>query len=124
MNEAEVTANPNVMDYLSFFIMFAAYALFILWYAVVLFWNRKTIHCVDLLTNRQDKISRVALAQLSGIIIASWLPIHMAVTGDLNATVVFACLSYLAAIEAYNKWLAHKEGAGKNAQPTQSAQQP
>jgi len=98
------------MNYGSFFIMFAVYVLFILWYAFVLFRNRKTVHCVDLVTNRQDKVSRVALAQLSGIIIASWIPIHMAITDKLDAAVFGICLSYLAVIEGFNKWLAHKEG--------------
>ena len=101
------------MNYGSFFLMFFVYALFIVWYAWVLFANRKIVHCVDLVTNRQGIVSRVALAQLSGIIIASWVPIHIAITDRLDVGILGVCLSYLAIVEGFNKWFAHKEGASK-----------
>lgn len=107
--EAVASTLQEDMTYGSFFIMFIVYGLFLLWYAVVLFTHRKTVKCVDLITNRQDKVSRVALAQLSGIIIASWIPIHMAVTDRLDAAVFGVCLGYLAVVEGFNKWIAHKE---------------
>lgn len=111
--ETIVSTLQEDMTYGSFFIMFIVYALFLVWYAFVLWSNRKTIKCVDLITNRQDKVSRVALAQLSGIIIASWIPIHMAVTDRLDAAVFGVCLSYLAIVEGFNKWIAHKESQPK-----------
>ena len=105
------------MNYGSFFLMFIVYAVFLLWYSFVLWRNRDKIHCVDLVTNRQNKISRVALAQLSGIIIASWVPIHMAITDRLDAGVFGICLSYLAIVEGFSKWIAHKESK-KSPDPT------
>ena len=75
------------------------------------------MHCGDLVTNRQDKVSRVALAQLSGIIIASWLPIHIAVTDRLDVGILGVCLGYLAVVEGFNKYFAHKETTKTNGEP-------
>ena len=108
-----MTTGTEAIDYLSFFVMMVVYCMFFAWYAFVLFSNRKTIHCVDLITDRSGKVSRTALLNLSGLIVASWTPIHMAITGKIDPTVFGPCLTYLAGVELFSKWLAHKEGATK-----------
>lgn len=94
-------------------VVLVAYVILFLWFIGILWKNRRTINCADLVTNRHGKLSRVALAQLSGVIVASWLPIHMAITDKIDSMVLLACLSYLGAVEGYSKWLAHKEGQSK-----------
>lgn len=92
-----------------------AYALLAIWVAFILVKNRGRIDCADLVTNRQGKLSRVALAQLSGVVVASWIPIHMASAQNekLDYAVLAVCLAYLAAVEGFSKWLAHKEKGGQ-----------
>ena len=98
------------VEFLSFYLMVVVYALFFLWYSWVLFRYRKEIHCKDLITSRNGKVSQTALARLSGLIVASWLTIHMAITDLLDSGIGWACLTYLAGVELYSKWLSHKEG--------------
>jgi len=98
------------IEFASFYLLVAVYVLFLLWYAFVLFCNRKTLHCSDLITGRSGKVDRIALGNLSGTIIASFIPVHMAVTGKIDSSVFWGCLFYLAGVELFSKYLAHKEG--------------
>jgi len=98
------------VEFLSFYLLVVVYLLFFLWYGFVLFTHRKTLNCSDLITGRSGKVDRIALGNLSGTIIASFIPVHMAITGKIDATVFWGCLIYLAGIELFSKYLAHKEG--------------
>lgn len=105
----------NLKAYFPYLSVLLAYLAFFAWLVFILWKKRNVLHCEDLITNRQGKVSRVALAQLSGVLIASWVPIHMAINASTDATILGVCLAYLAAIETFSKWIAHKEDVAKQA---------
>lgn len=104
----------NIKEYFPYLSVLLAYCLFFAWIVFILWRKRNVLHCEDLITNRHGKVSRVAIAQLSGVLIASWVPIHLAINGATSEGVLAVCLAYLAAIEGFSKWLAHKEEVSKN----------
>jgi hypothetical protein len=110
----------HVKSYFPYLSVLLAYCVFFSWLVFILWRKRGVLHCEDLITNRNGKVSRVALAQLSGVLIASWIPIHMAINASTDATILGVCLAYLAAIEGFSKWLAHKEEVAKITPPEPS----
>ena len=110
----------NMKEYFPYLSVLIAYCLFFAWIIFILWRKRGTLHCEDLITNRQGKVSRVALAQLSGVLVASWIPIHLAINGKTEADTIAVCLAYLALVEGFSKWLAHKEEVTKSAPSAES----
>ena len=110
----------SVKAYFPYLSVLVAYCLFFAWLVFILWTKRGVLHCEDLITNRQGKVSRVAIAQISGVLIATWVPIHMAINGATDSTILGVCLTYLAAIEGFSKWLAHKEETAKSNPPAES----
>ena len=110
----------NLQAYFPYLSVLLAYLAFFSWLVFILWRKRGVLHCEDLITNRHGKVSRVALAQLSGVLIASWVPIHMAINAATSEGVLAVCLAYLAAIEGFSKWLAHKEEVAKSSPPSES----
>lgn len=73
-------------------------------------WSRRgSIDCIDLITSPDGRISRTAIGQLCGIIVAIWSPVYMSVTGNLDSTVLAVCLAYLGLVEGYAKYLRFKQ---------------
>lgn len=82
-------------------------------------WTRRgSIDCLDLITSPDGRISRTAIGQLSGILVAIWSPVYMSVNGNLDSTVLAVCLAYLGLVEGYAKYLRFKQdgNASKNAE--------
>ena len=78
--------------------------------------NREKVSCLDLITSpakdgkEHGRLSRTAIGQVLGIIVAAWAPVYTTMHGTLDVTVLGVCLSYLGLVEGYSKWLRYKYG--------------
>lgn len=82
---------------------------------VMLFVERKTLKCSDLITSPDGRLSRTAIGQACGIVIATWAPAYTTVQGHLDAMVLTICLTYLGGVEGYAKYLRWKDAQNQRA---------
>lgn len=78
-----------------------------------IFVRRSTLHCTDLITSPDGRLSRTAIGQTFGIIVAVWAPVITTLQGKLDSTVLMVCLAYLALVEGYSKYLRWKSDQPK-----------
>ena len=93
-------------------VMVAALATMFTLLALGLFAKRKSIDCMDLFTDRGGKLSRTAVGQVMGVIIAAWAPVYTTLHGKLEVEVLMVSLAYLGLVEGYAKWLRYKADTG------------
>lgn len=74
----------------------------------VLFVHRGKVNCLDLLTSPDGRLSRTAIGQTLGVVVAVWAPVYTTIDGKLDATVMGISLAYLGGVEAYAKYLRWK----------------
>lgn len=71
--------------------------------------QRGKLRCTDLITGRDGMLSRTAIGQTCGILIAVWTPVYsVTYKGTVEADVLALCLTYLAVVEGYAKYLRWK----------------
>tara|TARA_R110000868_G_scaffold283445_1_gene543885 strand:- start:140 stop:457 length:318 start_codon:yes stop_codon:yes gene_type:complete len=84
----------------------------LLWY--VMWMNRKTSNCLDLITSASGRYSIEKIGQCFGIMVAVTAPIYPTIHGEKpDAAVLAISLAYLGSIEAYRKYLVAKDGSKK-----------
>ncbi len=74
----------------------------------VMFIHRGQISCLDLFTSPDGRLSRTAIGQTLGVVVAVWAPVYTTIDGKLDATVMGISLAYLGGVEAYAKYLRWK----------------
>lgn len=79
----------------------------------VMWTHRDRLDCVDLITSPDGRLSRTAIGQVSGTLVAIWTPVYMSAKGTLDPVVLGLCLAYLGGVEAYAKYLRWKSDQGK-----------
>lgn len=75
---------------------------------VAIFSKRGTLHCTDLITSPDGRLSRTAIGQTLGILVAVWAPAYSTVQDKLDPVVLGISLSYLGLVEGYAKYLRWK----------------
>lgn len=75
--------------------------------------RRRSIDCMDLITSPDGKLSRTAIGQSFGILVAVWAPIYTTLQGKLDGTVFATSLAYLGLVEGYAKYLRYKNDQAK-----------
>lgn len=80
---------------------------------VAIFSKRGTIHCTDLITSPDGRLSRTAIGQTLGILVAVWAPVYTTVQEKLDPVVLGISLSYLGLVEGYAKYLRWKADQAK-----------
>jgi hypothetical protein len=84
----------------------------LLWF--VMFMNRTSANCLDLITSPSGRYSLEKIGQCFGIMVAVTAPIYPTLHGEKpDAVILGIALAYLGSIEAYSKYLRIKEGAKK-----------
>lgn len=91
---------PNLMS-------FIVGGVFVLLFAM-LWSNRNHLDCTDLITSKDGRLSRTAIGQTFGIIVAIWAPVYTTMEGKLEAEVLMISLAYLGLVEGYSKYLRWK----------------
>ena len=82
---------------------------------LAILWSRRgTLDCVDLITSPDGRLSRTAIGQTLGIIVAIWAPVYTTVVGKIEAEVLAISLAYLGLVEGYAKYLRAKADMSKN----------
>lgn len=75
-------------------------------------WSRRgQVDCIDLITSPDGRLSRTAIGQSFGILVAIWAPVWTTLDGKLQPEVLFISLSYLGLVEGYAKWLRARYGS-------------
>jgi hypothetical protein len=79
-------------------------------------WTRRgSLDCVDIITSPDGRLSRTAIGQTFGIVVAIWSPVYTTLDGKLQAEVLAISLAYLGFVEGYAKYLRFKQDmAGKS----------
>jgi hypothetical protein len=78
----------------------------------VLMWTRrKTLDCTDLITSPNGRMSRSAIGQCGGIVVAIWAPVFTTLQGQLDSTVLGVCLTYLGGVGMFTTYMRAKLGA-------------
>jgi hypothetical protein len=103
---------PNLMS-------FIVGGVFVLLF-VMLWSNRHSLDCTDLITNKDGKLSRTAIGQTFGIIVAIWAPVYTTMEGKLEAEVLAISLAYLGLVEGYSKYLRWKSDQGQRQDPAEA----
>lgn len=79
----------------------------------VMWTHRGRIDCVDLITSPDGRLSRTAIGQVAGTLVAIWTPVYLSVTEKLDPMMLGICLAYLGGVEAYAKYLRWKSDLEK-----------
>lgn len=69
---------------------------------------RERVDCMDLFTSPSGRLSRTAMGQTGGIIVAIWAPVFTTLQDKLDPTVLAVSLAYLGTVEGYAKYLRFK----------------
>lgn len=89
---------------------------------LAILWSRRgQLDCVDLITSPDGRLSRTAIGQTLGIIVAIWAPVYTTVVGKLEPEVLAISLAYLGLVEGYAKYLRARHGpsgANGNGKPS------
>lgn len=80
---------------------------------IAIFSKRGTLHCTDLITSPDGRLSRTAIGQTLGILVAVWAPAYTTVQDKLDPMVLGISLGYLGLVEGYAKYLRWKADQGK-----------
>lgn len=80
---------------------------------IMLYARRGELDCIDLITARGkdgvNRLSRTAIGQFMGIIVAVWAPVYTTLDGKLDGAVLMGSLAYLGGVEAYSTYLRWKD---------------
>jgi hypothetical protein len=83
----------------------------------VMFAHKDRVSCLDLFTSPDGRLSRTAIGQTLGVVVAVWAPVYTTIDGKLDATVMGISLAYLGGVEAYAKYLRWKSDLMKKDHP-------
>ena len=67
--------------------------------------RRKTLDCTDLITAPNGRMSRTAIGQCGGIVVAIWAPVFTTYQGHLDSGVLAVSLTYLGAVGAFTTYM-------------------
>ena len=82
---------------------------------LAIMWSRRgQIDCLDLITSPDGRLSRTAIGQTFGILVAIWAPVYTTISGKLEPEVLAIALAYLGLVEGYAKYLRAKFGPSSN----------
>lgn len=81
--------------------------------AIIVLIQRRRLSCADLITSPDGRLSRTAIGQTCGIVVATWAPAYTAIEGKLDSTVLLVCLGYLGGVEGYAKYLRWKDAQNR-----------
>jgi len=82
----------------------------------VMFAHRDKLDCIDLITSPDGRLSRTAIGQVAGTLVAIWTPVYLSVKGNVDSVTLGICLAYLGGVEAYAKYLRWKSDQMKGGQ--------
>ena len=74
-----------------------------------LMWTRrKTLDCTDLITAPNGRMSRSAIGQCGGIVVAIWAPVFTTYQGQLDSGVLAVSLTYLGGVGMFTTYMRSK----------------
>lgn len=84
-----------------------------------LMWARRDrLDCTDLITAPNGRMSRTAIGQCGGIVVAIWAPVFTTYQGSLDSGVLAVSLTYLGAVGAFTTYMRSKgENTPKQDEP-------
>jgi hypothetical protein len=92
------------------FVIFTGFVLLL----IAVWSKREHLHCTDLITSPDGRLSRTAIGQTLGILVAVWAPAYTTLKDKLDVAVLTVSLGYLGSIEAYAKFLRWKADQNKD----------
>src|SRR5690348_1742835 len=82
---------------------------------LAIMWSRRgQIDCLDLITSPDGRLSRTAIGQTFGILVAIWAPVYTTMQGKLEPEILGISLAFLGLVEGYAKYLRAKHGPSSN----------
>lgn len=83
----------------------------------VMFTHRDRLNCIDLITSPDGRLSRTAIGQVAGTLVAIWTPVYLSVKDNVDSVTLGICLAYLGGVEAYAKYLRWKADSMRGEKP-------